>query len=111
MESFLEKQNLQQVMADYVESENVDIFGVMSMHCNDEGTWMRELLLTGINAKIVDTFADHLLNHPDAAFLEITEEPNCFNGNETVRLFSQGNIKGSRKQVAPVLLSFASTLS
>ncbi|KAL3775091.1 hypothetical protein ACHAWO_000771 [Cyclotella atomus] len=111
MKSFLEKQNLQQVMADYVESENVDIFGVMSMHCNDEGTWMRELLLTGINAKIVDTFADRLLNHPDAAFLEIAEEPNCINGNETVRLFSQGNIKGSRKQVAPVLLSFASTLS
>jgi exopolyphosphatase len=110
MKSFLEKQNFQEAMSDFVESESIDILGVMSMHCNDEGTWMRELLMTGIDAKLVDSFAEHLLNHPDAAFLEISEERNCINGCEKVRLFSQGNIKGSRKQMAPVLFSFASTL-
>ena len=86
----------------------------MTIHESDEGTWIRELLLAGRDDKLVNSFAEHLLNHHDAAFLEIKERKNCIAENTSsglhTQIFRQGNVKGSRKQIAPVLLSYASTL-
>jgi exopolyphosphatase len=115
MNSVTSKENFFSTMADFVNSENVDIFGVMTMSANDEGAFVRELLLAGCDANLVNSISDHLLNHPDASFLQITENASiCIDGNYSeiqTRVFSQGNTKGSRKQVAPVLLSYASSTS
>lgn len=114
IKSVLEKPNFHHVMGKYVASENVDIFGVMSMYEDDKGSWKRELLLTGNDANLVDSFAEYLLSHADSSFLQITEQTFCTDQDKSsgmrTRIFSQGNVKGSRKQVAPVLLNYASTL-
>ena len=112
--SVLAKQHFHSTMADFVSAEDVDIFGVMTMHVNDGGTWIRELLLTGRDTSLVDVFAQYLLKHPDAAFLQIKEDMECLKDEKEsmhTRIFSQGNVKGSRKQVAPVFLNYASSLS
>lgn len=114
MKSVLAKQNFHSTMADFVSAEDIDIFGVMTMHVNDGGTWIRELLLTGRDTSLVDSFAQYLLKHPDAAFLQIEEQMKCLKDKKEsmyARVFSQGNVKGSRKQVAPVFLNYATSLS
>ncbi len=91
----------------------------------DGGVPIRGLLLAGADAYIVNSFADYLVNSTDAAFLDIVEcgsegrEPlgtSAGSGRDgedgkdasiAIRVFRQGNGKGSRKQVAPVLLGHA----
>ena len=114
MNSVLNKQHFHSMMADFVAAENVDLFGVMTMYADEKGSFIRELLLSGSDVSVVNAFAEYLLNHPDAAFLQIEENNNsCSETNSSVlqtRVFRQGNVKGSRKQVAPVMLSYACTL-
>jgi len=116
MDSLLVKDNFIDDLTSYMTSSGVDLFGIMALNFQD-GKPNRELLLTGNDPKIVDSFADYLLNHPDAAFLEISERSECVvdKGASSeiphIRVFKQGNGKGSRKQVAPILLGYASTFS
>ena len=113
MNSVLEKKQFHSAMADFVGAENVDLFGVMTMYADEEGSFIRELLLSARDTNVVDAFSEYLLNHPDAAFLLIEENINsCSETSDSTlkaRTFRQGNVKGSRKQVAPVLLSYACT--
>ena len=115
MDNLLVKDNFIDDLTSYMASSGVDLFGIMALNFQD-GKPNRELLLTDTNSKIVDSFADYLLNHPDAAFLEISERKECVVDKVSgeiphIRVFKQGNGKGSRKQVAPVLLGYASTVS
>jgi len=116
MDSMLSKDNFIDDLTSYMTSSGVDLFGIMTLNFQD-GKPNRELLLTGTDRKVVDSFADYLLNHPDAAFLEISERKECVIDKEAsigiphIRVFKQGNGKGSRKQVAPILLGYASTVS
>jgi hypothetical protein len=116
MDSLVGKQQFREAMTDFVASENVDIFGVLTLYFNEEGLPIRELLLSGRDAVLVNSFTEYLLTHPDAAFLQIQEREGWCSEEEKrtdieTRLFNQGNAKGSRKQVAPVLLNHASTIS
>ena len=116
MDSLLGKDNFIDDLTSYMPSSRVDLFGIMALNFQD-GKPNRELLLTGTDPKIVDSFADYLLNHPDAAFLEISERSECVFDKEAsseiphIRVFKQGNGKGSRKQIAPILLGYASAVS
>ena len=116
MDSLLGKDNFIDDLTSYMTSSRVDLFGIMALNFQD-GKPNRELLLTGTDRKVVDSFADYLLNHPDAAFLEISERSECVIDKEAsseiphIRVFKQGNGKGSRKQIAPILLGYASTVS
>ncbi|KAL7484921.1 hypothetical protein ACHAW6_015122 [Cyclotella cf. meneghiniana] len=116
MNTLLEKEQFDNILADFVASENVDIFGVLTLYFDEEGMPVRELLLTGRDPRIVNSYAEYLLKDPEAAPLRVMErEDRCFKNEEEpameTRLFTQGNAKGSRKQVAPVLLRHAVTIT
>jgi len=115
MDSILAKDNFIDDLTSYMASSEVELFGIMALNFQD-GKPNRELLLTGTDRKVVDSFADYLLNHPDAAFLDISERKECVVDSVSsevphIRVFKQGNGKGSRKQVAPILLGYATAVS
>jgi len=114
MDSLLSKENFLDDLTAFAALSDVGLFGIMAVNFRD-GKPNRELLLTGSNTEIVDSFTNYLLNHPDAAFLEITERKDCMDDGAynaaPIRVFQQGNGKGSRKQVAPILLGHAATMS
>ena len=121
MDAFLSKKNIREELSAFMFSEDVGLFGILSLQFEDGKSPQRELLLTGSNPEIVDSFANYLLHHPDAAFLDVMEREHRLSDGEgqtcdehsakPIRVFRQGNSKGSRKQVAPVLISHASTFS
>lgn len=121
-DSILSNDGFRDDLAAFVKSSDVGLFGILALKFGDDGVPRRELLLTGPDPVIVDSFARFLLEHPDAAFLEIAErEAGDDEGTGTgmddndaqpvVRVFRQGNGKGSRKQVAPVLLGHAAGMN
>lgn len=90
----------------------VPLLGILTMTLVDDRPY-REMLLAG-RPDLVDATANFFVESDDAAFLEAVEAD--LDVMETVpeglhvRRFRQGNAKGSRKQVAPVLLRLASGL-
>jgi exopolyphosphatase len=110
MDSIMDKENFHEDMANYMSKEGVDLFGILSLYFEDGNKPVRELLLTGSD-EVVDSFTQYLLHHPDAACLKVEERSDKSFGGGITRVFRQGNAKGSRKQVAPILLNHASTLS
>ena len=114
MDSFLAKDSFLEELEAFATSSDVGLFGVLTLKFED-GKANRELLLAGSDAGIVESFANHLLNHSDAAFLEVSERNDCMSDHHNsalpIRVFRQGNGKGSRKQVAPILLGHASDVS
>jgi hypothetical protein len=96
---------------------------MLTLAFREDGAPERGLLLACADSSIVDSFADYLVSSPDAAFLEIVERvemreigTSAEDGDGrgglddsaiAIRVFRQGNGKGSRKQVAPVLLRHA----
>ncbi|KAL7469421.1 hypothetical protein ACHAXS_011807 [Conticribra weissflogii] len=119
MDNLLSKDNFTEALLAYISSENVGLFGVLTLEFKN-GRPQRELLVAGLKSEVVDSFANFLTKHHDAAYLEVVErDGGCFftEGEKTgskklpIRVFRQGNSKGSRKQVAPVLLAHASTIS
>jgi exopolyphosphatase len=101
----------------YMKEVDVDILGVMCMVIvNDKP--QRELVLIGKKNGTINTLTNYLLTDNTAAFLDISlKEEHCLDvGGEledgfVVKRLFQGNPKGSRKQIAPVMLSFYSNSS
>jgi hypothetical protein len=118
---------------DYDNDDKMLLFGIQTMTFSEEGDDggmpIRGLLLASTDNIILESFTNYLITSEDAKFLEFTEImiDDC-NGNDwwkkkheddneellatsnniSVRIFKQGNGKGSRKQVAPTLLKHAS---
>ena len=97
---------------DYIKESKIDFLGIMCMIIVDNKP-QRELLLIGKNDNLGD-LTNHLLTDASTAFLDISliedggENIESFVDGFTMKRFHQGNPKGSRKQVAPVILSFFS---
>ena len=118
MDGIIAKDHFINDLTSFVSMSDVDLFGILTIKHHDDGIPQRELLLTSSNLEVLDSFTNFLLNHPDAAFLEIVERKECMvedgsssDGGAHIRVFRQGNGKGSRKQVAPTLLGHAASLS
>ena len=118
MDFLIAKHNFINDLTSFVSMSDVDLFGILTIKHHDDGIPQRELLLTSSSLEVLDSFTNFLLNHPDAAFLEIVERKECMvedgsssDGGAHIRVFRQGNGKGSRKQVAPTLLGHAASLS
>lgn len=112
MDDLLAKDGLVPSMKAFIASEDVNLFGVLGVTFDNDKP-KRELLLAGSDDNVVDSFAQFLLEHPDAADLDMAERETCRDYTQdgmTIRVFRQGNPKGSRKQIAPLLLQHASTM-
>eukprot|EP00984_Skeletonema_dohrnii_P014002 scaffold5860_cov103-Skeletonema_dohrnii-CCMP3373.AAC.3 len=112
MDDLLAKDGFIDSMKACIASEDVNLFGVLGVTFFDDKP-KRELLLAGNDDSVVDSFAQFLLEHSDAADLEMVEREDCRDFSQDgmkVRVFRQGNPKGSRKQIAPLLLQHASTM-
>ncbi len=132
MDTMLAREDFIRDLSTYVTSSlsSSDLYGMMTLTFRegDGGSPVRGLLLAGADASIVNSFADFLVNSADAAFLDMCEvefgdeeggrvplgtsagsggDVEDANAGIAIRVFRQGNGKGSRKQVAPVLLRHA----
>ena len=113
LSKFLSKKNCVNSITRYMEEADVPLLGILTMTIVDDALH-REMLLAG-RLDLVAAAAEYLTQSDDAAFLEV-EEIDCpldkaEECNMRIRRFRQGNPKGSRKQVAPILMRFASTLT
>lgn len=90
----------------FIKDGNIELLGIMSMVI-EEGNPRREMLLIGDKCK-VKTMTDFLTKHNYASFLKISisdsDNDSDTSSDLTSRILSQGNIKGSRKQVAPAMM-------
>ena len=105
MESLVAKTNFNQDAIKYMEEANVELLGVLSMVIVDDKP-QRGLLLFGTSEKVSE-MTTYLLNNEAAAHLKISIESELVSVSEgmvTVKL-NQGNPKGSRKQVAPLMMA------
>ena len=110
MEKLVAKKEFYQDAMDYMEEANVDLLGVLTMVIVDD-TPQRELLLVG-NTDRVRNMTEFLLNDEAAAQLKIesilVSEVDVFisvGDGLSVSKLKQGNPKGSRKQVAPLMMA------
>ena len=113
LSKFLSKESCVDSIKRYMEEADVPLLGILTMTIVDDAPH-REMLLAG-RPDLVDAAAEYLTQSDDATFLEV-EEVDCpldkaEECNMRIRRFRQGNPKGSRKQVAPILMRFASTLT
>ncbi len=109
----LSKPNFYRSAIDYMKEVGVDVLGVLCMVIVDD-TPQREMIMIG-KPDTMESLTKFLQNDTSAANLEVTvaaednEEGNYMDGF-VMRRFNQGNPKGSRKQIAPVLMDFFSKL-
>ena len=96
----------------YINEMKIDFLGILCMVVVDDKP-QREIILIGKKEKIHD-LSDYLVKDKSTAFLDISlTQDDTYNGDRctedvVVKRFHQGNPKGSRKQVAPIILSFYS---
>jgi exopolyphosphatase len=98
MDDLLTKEGFIDSMKSFIASEDVKLFGVLGVTF-DNGKPERELLLAGNDDNIVDSFSQFLLEHSDAAAMEIVEREDCRDvitsqDSMRMRVFRQGNAKG-----------------
>ena len=91
----------------FMKQEDVPILAVLSNQFHNN-TPQREMLLCGTDEKLVNEMMTFLLMNPKASGIEAKEESlDVTNtGSLVLRRLRQANPKASRKQVAPILLSF-----
>ena len=111
----LSKKDFHKTAIEYIQDMEIHFLGVLCMVIVDDKP-ERELILIGKREKLVD-LTNHLLTDASTAFLDISLiEDDVWaimdDGSMdsfVVKRFRQGNPKGSRKQIAPVMLSFFSS--
>jgi exopolyphosphatase len=106
IDSFLSKDSLVKEIELYMKQTGIQLLVVLSNRLINNAP-RRELLLCGGDEKIVNDMATFLLTSPAANMMEMEEKNvEIETGPLTLRRFKQHNPKASRKQVAPIMLSF-----
>ncbi len=113
LDEMMAKKDFFRTIVKFMNEVNVDMLGVMCMVIVDDRP-KRELLLIGDST--VEGLAVYLLSDSATKFLDISivedvtieAQQNALDGLKMKR-FRQGNPKGSRKQLAPLILSFLSS--
>lgn len=108
MDSLLSKENFESDLKGYESSCQVDLFGALTLEFVD-GNLNRELFLSSPDIGVLEGVANYLLRDKDAASMKLDEREDLRTAN--MRVFRQGNSRGSRKQVAPLLQRAASSLN
>eukprot|EP00592_Proboscia_alata_P001953 CAMPEP_0194370840 /NCGR_PEP_ID=MMETSP0174-20130528/19194_1 /TAXON_ID=216777 /ORGANISM="Proboscia alata, Strain PI-D3" /LENGTH=421 /DNA_ID=CAMNT_0039148553 /DNA_START=152 /DNA_END=1417 /DNA_ORIENTATION=- len=106
--NIVNKKEFYKTAANFTMEQNIDMLGIMSLDIKN-GTPQRELLLLSSNQQLVIDVTEYLTHDPSTSFLKLSTkmqggmvDSECYFS----RQLSQGNSKGSRKQVAPVLQQF-----
>lgn len=109
LDLFLSKDNLVEQVQSYMKQADIPLLVVMISQFRDN-TPRRELLLCGTDDGLVNEMAKFLLTSPDASLMQAKAVPlgidDYASGPLVMQRLRQGNPKASRKQVAPIMLSF-----
>jgi exopolyphosphatase len=119
LNDFMSKSHLTNHVAEFMQRANVALLGILSMKIGVDGTPNREMLLFGSKNESdtdhVDSMVQYLIGDEKALFLKMKDVPigtdflvnvSSLSNPITVRRLYQGNAKGSRKQMAPVMLEY-----
>jgi exopolyphosphatase len=102
-----DRDGLTQVLVDFGKERGLDLFAIMTAYTNDADAFSRQLLLIAINngkaveaaESFVKQVSEELKLDPEAADL-----PKLTHGRAPwARVWQQGNVAASRKQVGPLL--------
>ena len=106
MPSFLSKPNLEEGISAYMKECGISLLVILNARIRN-GELEREMLLCGDQSEVQE-MAEYLLTNPGAAeVMQLKEQAlRIATTSLTLRHFSQGNSKASRKQVVPVMLNF-----
>lgn len=105
MIDFMDAENFKESLEAYRKEQGVQLLVVMLAHDDGgKGGLRRELLLSGTTDSRLDELAAYLCT--ETTSLELIEKESSTVG--TLRCFTQGNTRASRKAVAPILLQYYS---
>lgn len=112
-----EKDNFQSSVFDFIQSQQIQCLGILSLVLENDVP-RREISIVGPK-DIVQSLTRYFITSEDASFLALSvpkdKKPKAINGDTCdcdfiITTLQQGNSKASRKQIAPVIQSFASKL-
>jgi inorganic pyrophosphatase/exopolyphosphatase len=104
--SLLSKKDFEKQVMNYMGEANIALLGILSMTIVN-GTPNREFLLIGHKTEVNALTEFFLDPNSSASFLEMSLEKNAsFSDDREYNFFKQKNPKGSRKQVAPVMINY-----
>lgn len=118
MQDFLSKPDILQGIYQYMTEEaSIEILAILFFYKDiGSGANCRQLILCGLQesstGNLVDEMTAYLLQDGTLKLEENTKENDAVcTGKENIsmRLFDQGNVKASRKQVAPLIIRFFET--
>ncbi|XP_053387745.1 uncharacterized protein LOC123542835 isoform X2 [Mercenaria mercenaria] len=102
MKELLERPNFKTDLDEFCQQQNCEVIVIMTLVTNEDGKPDRQLSVYSQNRIFRDQIADTLDNSEDIDLeLEPLEPP-----FDDITVFSQGNVKASRKKVMPILKSF-----
>lgn len=100
---FLEKPRVEDEIKSFMLGCKIPLLVILSMVIEDDEP-RRSILVCGpVGNRIVDSMSDFLLT-TESLFLK--EIDGASNAALTIRQFTQGNVRASRKQVVPIMLDF-----
>ena len=104
VKSLVSKEGFYEHALSFMKEADVNLLGVLTMKIVDDKP-QRELLLIG-NKERTKIMTEYLMSSEAASFLDISkQEVKDIDDDNVSVYFKQGNPKGSRKQVAPVMLA------
>ena len=114
LSDIVSKPNFLSLAQSYMMEKQITFLGIMSSIHGTEGN-ERSMLLISTNEDLLHSMVDYLLNHPETTFLDLKEMPIPIDSSSDTpptttdlvwKGLAQGNSKGSRKQVAPIMMKF-----
>jgi ribosome biogenesis SPOUT family RNA methylase Rps3 len=110
MEDLISKPNFSQAAVSFMQEANVNLLGILTMVIQNDQP-VRELLLIG-DRQTVESMTSYLLHNDNASILDMKADSDVSSPTEiidedvVIMKLKQGNSKGSRKQVAPIMMSY-----
>lgn len=100
VQKYIRMEEAEENLKSFAEENNCDLVVLMGMEIDQEGTVKRDLAVVNIkNQRLTNEIVKTLEDNPCLQLHKVT----TFLGNP---VFSQGNIKMSRKQILPILNTF-----
>uniref|UniRef100_A0A7S3L662 DHHA2 domain-containing protein n=1 Tax=Amphora coffeiformis TaxID=265554 RepID=A0A7S3L662_9STRA len=112
--SFVEKDSFPESITEYMQDTKISFLGIMcTFTSSDSDALNRQLILCATEKPQIEDMTKYFqaLGEEDNLQLVETKESTLTMENLVVRIFDQGKVKASRKQVAPLLIRYFETCS